>query len=178
MTVIVGVAQEGKVFIGGDSASVSGYQVEPISNKVFKNNGYLFGTAGSVRMKQLLHYSLVPPKPVGDLDRFMTIDFIDSIRKCLKDGGHTTIDKNEEAFNGAFLVGIQGTLFRVSYDFQVVPYRKLNYTAVGAGNEFALGSLHSTNKLEFNGTEKVRYALQAAAQFSGAVCAPFKIISI
>ena len=178
MTVIVGVAQEGKVFIGGDSASVSGYQVEPILDKVFKNNGYLFGTAGSIRMKQLLHYSLVPPKPVGDLDRFMAIDFINAIRKCLKDGGHATLDKNEEAFNGAFLVGVNGILFRVSNDFQVVPYRKLNYTAVGAGDNFAIGSLHSTSKFDFSGSDKVRLALQAATQFSGAVCAPFKIMSI
>lgn len=81
MTVIVGLINEGRVHIGGDSAGISGCRLTVRKDpKVFLNGPYVMGFCGSFRMGQLLHHAFKAPKPKGnDLDGFMTTRFVDKL---------------------------------------------------------------------------------------------------
>lgn len=173
MTCIVGVQHQGRVFIGGDSAGVAGYSISVRSDvKVFRNGPYVMGFCGSFRMGQLLHHAFDAPKPAAKrLDRFMVTTFVDEARQCLYTGGFLTI-KNSEETGGLFLVGVAGQLFQIDSDFQV---GRLNdgYTAIGCGEDLALGSLYTSAGMAPR--KRVTAALNAAAHHSAGVCGPFRI---
>lgn len=174
MTCIVGVQHEGNVYIGGDSAGVSGLDiVSRADKKVFRNNEYIMGFTSSFRMGQLLHYSFdPPPAPTKDLERFMVTDFIDAIRECFKDGGWMTTNSGQDE-GGTFLVGVHGQLYAIYDDFQIGRSGH-KYDAVGCGDSYALGSLHSTAGQE--PVSRVRCALKAAERHSAGVSGPFTIL--
>jgi hypothetical protein len=172
LTAIVGVQHEGRVYIGGDSAGVSGYGITVRSDvKVFRNGPYVMGFTTSFRMGQLLHYAFAPPKPEGNLDAFMVTTFIDSVRGCLREGGWLTRESEQDT-GGTFLVGVNGRLFEINSDFQV-GHSSDGYLAVGCGAEIALGSLHTTQGLKPRA--RIHFALDAASHHSAGVCPPYTI---
>lgn len=180
MTCIVGLVDNNtkKVFMGADSAGVSGLGLQVRADqKIFDNNGFLMGFTTSFRMGQLLRYSFKPPKyreTETDLMAYMVKDFIDAVRKCLKDGGFAKKD-NEVERGGCFLVAHSGRLFCVEGDYQVGETID-GYDAIGCGREYALGSIYSTTDL--NPNQRIEKALKSAAKFSAGVCEPFHIMSI
>lgn len=180
MTCIVGIEHTDGVIIGGDSAGVAGWSVTTRADeKVFYVGtclDYLMGFTSSFRMGQLLRYRLGVEDPDLDgLDRWMSTIFVDAIRACLKEGGFSKIENNEET-GGSFLVGVAGRLYEVGCDFQVG--RSVDgYLSIGCGADLALGSLHTTAQYEIAAKERVRLALDAAAHLSGGVCPPFVIKS-
>ncbi len=174
MTCIVATKSNGKVYMGGDAASYGNLTIRKSEHpKVFKNGPYLMGYTSSFRMGQILQYKLDLPLPDGDLMRFMCTDFIDAVRKALKDGGYTTVNNNNET-GGNFLVGVSGELFEVDDDFQI-SLKSDPFNAVGCGEEYALGVLYSLyNTLPAK--ELLIKALETAEYFSAGVTAPFTII--
>jgi ATP-dependent protease HslVU (ClpYQ) peptidase subunit len=167
------------ITMGGDSAATGGggrtLRKDP---KVFIKNRMIFGFCGSYRMGQLIQYQLkVPdqPKKMDDME-YMVKEFIEALRKCLKDGGFTTIEDSVEE-GGVFLVGYNGRLYRIDSDFQVGESMD-GYEAVGSGEDLALGSLHTTSLLTMNARRRIRMALEAAAYFNVGVAAPFNILEL
>lgn len=175
MTCIVGLVDNGRVFIGGDSAGVSDLDVVVRADeKVFVNGPFLMGFTTSFRMGQLLRYALRPPKWIdGELYRFMVVDFIDDVRRVLADGGMSKKEDNVEE-GGQFLVGAYGHLFTIGEDFQVGENIH-GYAACGCGEAYAMASFFSTARL--TPRRRVQTALEAAEEFSGGVRRPFKILS-
>ena len=172
MTAIVGLVQSGAVYIGGDSAGVSGLSLTVRADtKVFRKNQYLFGFTTSFRMGQLIRYSLKLPKPKGDLDAFMATTFIDALRDCLKTGGWAAKENDREE-GGTFLVGVRGKLFAVYDDYQVGKPAD-GFAAVGCGDQIALGALHATADAGLSPRRRVKRALAAAERFSAGVRGPF-----
>lgn len=172
MTCIVGVTDGKRVYLGGDSAGVAGYAIDlRKDSKVFKNGPYVMGFTSSFRMGDILKHDFKAPKPrVGmKLDKFMVKEFVPAIRKAFKEGGYLQTEEGQDR-GGTFLVGIYGRLFQIDGDFQVGESLH-NFSAVGCGDEYALGSLYSTSDLEPQ--ERVEQALEAAAMFSGGVSGPF-----
>lgn len=175
MTAIVGLAQAGSVYIGGDSAGVSGMSLTVRADtKVFRKDRYLFGFTTSFRMGQLIRYSLTLPKPGGDLDSFMATTFIDAVRECLKTGGWAA-KENEREEGGTFLVGVRGQLFAVYDDYQVAKAAD-GFAAVGCGDQIALGALYATADTKMGPRRRVRTALAAAERFSAGVRGPFECL--
>lgn len=176
MTCIVGVAHEGCVWIGGDSAGVSGYDIAArVDTKVFKRGPYVLGFTDSFRMGQLLRWAFdVPTPPARGLERFMCTTFIDAARDCLKAGGWATSRSDQEA-GGTFLVGVRGRLFEVYSDYQVGETRN-GFSAVGCGAAYALGVLDLTGRQQMEPRSRARLALETAARHSAGVCGPFTIV--
>lgn len=177
MTCIAGVAHEGHVWLGGDSAGVSEYDLTVRRDeKVFRSGEFLFGFTDSFRMGQLLRYSLALPDLRlldDDVPRFMATSFVNAVRDCLKAGGYAETHDSAER-GGTFLVGFRGRLFRVGGDYQVGE-AAAGYDAVGCGYAYASGSFYSTRG---GGPEdRVRTALEAAERHSGGVRGPFTILS-
>ena len=89
MTCIVGIAEGGTVWIGGDSAGVETGSLGLVARsdkKVFRNGNFVMGFTSSFRMGQLLAYKLSPPKRHADDDvmAYMVNDFIDAVRDAVQ----------------------------------------------------------------------------------------------
>lgn len=175
MTCIVGLVDEGKVYIGGDSAGVNGgwdlvVRADP---KVFHIGPFVMGFTSSFRMGQLLRFAFVPPvhPPEVDIYRYMTVDFINAVRDCLKTGGWAKKDSEKES-GGVFLVGYRERLFVIDSDYQVGETLD-GYMAVGSGDQVALGALYAAQKLP--PLVRIRLALEAAERWNAGVRGPFVI---
>lgn len=180
MTCIVGWADdEGNICIGGDSAGVAGLNLTTRADeKVFKNGEMLFGFTSSFRMGQLLRFSLSIPSRTEKQDDydFMCTDFINAVRKCLKDGGYAKVNNGVEE-GGSFIVGYRGTLYSVDSDFQVGKPMD-PFDAVGCGESFAKGASWTLLHSEMPIKTKVERALEAAHRFSAGVRPPYVILTL
>jgi ATP-dependent protease HslVU (ClpYQ) peptidase subunit len=191
MTCIVGLEQDGKVYIGGDSAGVSGTNLcVRADEKLFRNGPFIIGFTTSFRMGQLLRYKLCPPVHPEEMnvDEFMTTIFIDEVRRCLRNGGYAR-RKEEQESAGTFMIGYRGKLFVIESDYQVG--RAVDgIGAVGSGAQVAIGALHAqtattalncglcaTSQCNLTAESKVRIALEAAERWNSAVRSPFVILS-
>lgn len=177
MTCIAALVDKGIIYMGGDSAGVSGYEMQRrADSKVFINGEFIIGFTSSFRMGQLLRYSFSPPtkKENQDLFKYMVTDFVDAVRNCLKQGGYARIDNNEDT-GGTFLVGHYGRLFLIDSDFQVGEMLE-PYVAVGCGQPYAVGSLYSTETLEPN--LRIKKSLESAEMFNAGVRSPFNIMQL
>lgn len=176
MTCIVGIVEDGKVLIGGDSIASDGWNLmDRADAKVFKTGAFVMGFTTSYRMGQLLRYAFKPPKRHVDQDimAFMVTDFIIAVRDCLKSGGYAKKDKDAEQ-GGTFLVGYEGRLFRIEEDYQVGESSD-SYAACGCGQPFAMGALYATEGR--SASERIDIALRAAEKNSSGVRGPFLTVS-
>lgn len=183
-TCIVSFNYEGKVYIGGDSAAVSGLNITVRKDvKVFartdnSNNTWVFGYTTSYRMGQLIQYELMLPKlkkSEENLHRFMVTKFIPALRKCLKEGGWEHKDK-DRASGGTFLVGLRDRTFIINDDYQVGESTN-SFAAVGCGAQIALGAMFAAIKLKplIKPEELVLLGLESATHFNGGVRPPYEI---
>jgi hypothetical protein len=186
MTCVVGLIKSGKVFLGSDSAAVDekgGHIFAQKNPKVFTVGQYGIAFIDSFRMGQILQYDWSPPRFTGNakaLDKFMRTKFIESVKDAFKAGGFGSIGANngEEDTGGIFLVAVRGTgrLFYIDEDYQVGE-NIIPYYAEGAGQDYALGSLFTSQNMR-DPYKRMELALNAASQFSTAVCPPYHFIEL
>lgn len=172
MTCIVAVVENGIVYMGADSAGVSGYSLSTRKDpKIYKVGKMLIGFTSSFRMGQILGYKLKAPIHYDDtsIEEYMNTVFIDTIREVLKDNGYSTVNNNSES-GGIFLVGYKGRIFKINSDFQVGESVQ-SYDATGCGEDIALGSLFTSFAKSVE--DRLRLALEAAETFSSGVRQPF-----
>lgn len=174
MTAIAALVHDGKVYMAGDSAGVSGFTLRQRGDaKVFVNGAMVMGFTTSFRMGQLLRWRFVAPHhPDGvDPERYMSTDFVDAVRGCLKSGGFAKRE-NEVEQGGNFLVGYRGQIWSVDSDYQVGTSR-FPFDAVGCGDDLCMGSLYSTAEFELDPVVRLGMSLDAAEAFSSGVRSPF-----
>ena len=174
VTCIIGIATEARVYIGADSAAVSGWTVRPTAlPKVFRLDLFLIGYTTSFRMGQILQYhlSVAPQEDESDM-QYMVVTFAESVRACLNDHGFATIKDNEER-GGQFLVGYKGHLYCIESDYQVAESAE-GFDACGSGTDFALGAMQALEQLPPR--ERIRKSLEISARFCGSVLAPFRVL--
>lgn len=182
MTCIVGIIENKKVIIGGDSAGVAGLSIHIRKDtKVFETGPFIMGFTSSFRMGQLLMSSTFKPphqkESQSDYD-FMVTTFIDSIKECFNKGGYSQKYKDGDDKGGCFLVGYKGELYMIEDDYQVVKTYD-NYMAVGCGDNIAEGAMFAlNNNKSLSGVEKLEIALSAASHFSGGVAPPFNFVEM
>lgn len=180
MTCVIGLETPEGVWIGADSAGSSedGSQTLRADTKVFWRDTMLFGFCGSYRMGQLLRYSLeLTPHPDGVADyEYMVRYAIEDIRRCLKDGGFTWIEKNTET-GGNFLVAYNGSLYEVEEDFQVgVSSRP--YVAIGSGGAVASGAMAVLSDSDLTPVKRIKRALKVASDHDAFVAPPFVVMKL
>ena len=180
MTCIVAIRDGGNVILGGDSASVAGYDVRIIARpKVFVRGDLAIGYTDSFRMGQLLETKLEVPR---DGFRDLVDELPDAVRKCFGDGGYKETDKGREE-GGTFLVGWKGRIFHIGSDFQVNE-RAEYFDACGCGEQYARGFLcavygDSVPLFSIGGQMMIyeaNRALECAARFSAGVRGPFSFV--
>lgn len=180
MTCIVGMIDDGNVYIGGDSAGVGGYSLSRrADSKVYRNGNFLFGFTSSFRMGQLLRYRFTPPVlDTWDIERYMTTDFVDEVRRVLKEYGFSQSNSGQD-IGGTFLVGTktldgEPRLFCIQSDFQV-GWNCIGFDSCGCGSDIALGSMYALQSSNMSPDAKITVALDAASEFSSGVCGPYVV---
>lgn len=195
MTCIVGIAVNGAVILGADSAGVDGNWNRRVraDRKVFKNGELIFGFTTSFRMGQLLEHNLTPPAIQEGMEPYAYAVklLIPEIRNTLRAGGFMRTESGVEG-GGVFLVGFRGSLFRIDSDFQVGESTE-KFEAVGCGDAYAMGAMHIAYDLAFrqprkrdevwaSDAEVARHVLQrgldAASRFSAGVAGPFHFVQL
>ena len=177
MTCIAGLVEGDKVWIGGDSAGISGWDLTVRADqKVFRNGPMLFGFTTSFRMGQLLRYALTVPDhdPRVDTYQYMATTFINAVRECLKTNGWASKTSESES-GGTFLVGYKSRLFCIDSDYQVGSPLD-GFDAVGCGDNIAKGALYASDHL--TGKERILKALAAAERCCAGVRGPFIVESV
>lgn len=195
MTCIVGIRSKGLVVMGADSAVSNNSHTEPRldpklfemkvpfyenieSRKLFYEK-MIIGSTGSVRMSQILQTSIgFPPEEIKqDFDpyKWMITSFIEEVRSKLKEYGYSTIQNNEES-GGTFMVGFYGRLYVVYSDYQVGESAR-SFAAIGSGDQYALGSLYTTESMDMPHERRLLLALKASEQ-NPFVSPPYTFTSI
>lgn len=183
MTCIVGLVDKDTVYIGADSLGSNGYsKTVRKDKKVFHLKDIeraVMGYTSSFRMGQLLMYGTGLIEKIDAYENkinheYMVTKFIPNVIKLFDNGGYGKTDNGQKK-GGEFLFGYKDQLYQIESDYQVgEPIEK--YAACGSGEDFALGSLHSTKKIE-DPIERIRMALQAATNYSVGVAPPYYIIN-
>lgn len=179
MTCIVAIAHDGHVTMGGDSAGVSGYDLQLLAEpKIFRNRGLLIGYTTSFRMGQLLQYEMTPPlrDPADDDMAYIVRRLIPVIRTLLSEHGFASKYNNVEQ-GGSFLLGYRGGVYGIHSDYQVARTRD-GFDAVGSGTQVALGAMHATAEMGLDPARRIALALAAAERFTATVRGPFELATL
>lgn len=176
MTCIAGIAQNGKVWMGGDSGTCGEVSQVDAIPKVVKRNGVLIGTCGDARLADLMRFCLKVPrlKKDEDVDSFMASRFTAAIRKCFSDHAYPH-KEYDSAYDGMMLVGIKGRLYEVDGNYALSRVAD-GYNAIGSGAQVALGALEVTQGEKAE--KRLEAALRASAKYCDGVLAPFTIESV
>lgn len=105
----------------------------------------------------------------------MVTNFIPRLITLFSDNKYARLG-NGEISGGKFLIAQYDRLFCVESDFQVGESNSL-YHACGIGDVAALGSLHTTEKMNISPVDRIRLALQAATKLVPGVEPPFYIVN-
>lgn len=176
MTCIIGLAHEGKVYIGADSMSAAGWnQRQTKLRKVFRVGEFLIGYTSSFRMGQILQYHLeVRPQEENEPDeRYMVVAFVEAVRDCLKAKGYSKVDNNIET-GGFFVVGYKGEVYHINDDYQVNHYVD-GLVTEGCGAPFALAAMVALAEYIPDPRERLLSALKITEQLSNGVIGPFVV---
>ena len=106
----------------------------------------------------------------------LVTEFIPRVQKLFDDNGYSKTYGNGEKEGGVFLVGIKDELYKVDSDFQIA-MTSYDFDACGCGEEFALGSLFTTEDSNLTPEGRIISALESAETFSEGVQRPFYIIN-
>jgi ATP-dependent protease HslVU (ClpYQ) peptidase subunit len=183
MTCIVGFIGDTHVWLGGDSGAYSGSGKEIRKRpKVFRKGDMLIGAAGSLRIPQIIEYTLDPqPHPHGwsNMQYLSSLWALD-VHRALVDGkaiGEDCVGGIME--DSGLLVAYRGGLYVIEEDLDVNEV-VTPFTAIGSGADVAKGALHQQSLLgdTRHPSERLTDALTVAEYYLANVDSPFTIVSI
>jgi ATP-dependent protease HslVU (ClpYQ) peptidase subunit len=173
MTCIVGYAERGVTWIGGDSIAISegGEYSLQRTPKVWTTGPAVIGTSGCFRTQQVLrHVSKIAPKrQTQDAEQWIVTTVIPRFRDTLSKAGVPTGD-----LNGSLMIGAYGRLFVVQADWAVIE-RTTPYAVIGSGGPYALGALTVLDGLDLEPEDRIKRALAAAEEHTSVVRGPWTI---
>lgn len=176
LTCCVGIeTSDGKVVLATDSfigGSVEKFTLD--RGKLFKIGAVGFAYAGTVRVAQILEQNLTLPKLTKTTDlHAWTQQLAERARRVLK--SHDALGSNNNYMDGCLLVAVHGKCYAFQQDLSTFRLAD-GYNAIGAGQDFAAGSLHSTRDMP--PSDRASLALGAAAAHCQQVSEPFWFITV
>lgn len=146
MTCVAGMAHDSWVTIAADRAASNPSVIyDTVEPKVFRNGPFIMGYAGSFRFGQVMQYQFeAPPHPLDISNmEYLCTHFTHAMRAYLKANGITDITNSVETSKGTALIGYNGQLFEMDWDFH---FAIRPYTAIGGGFLSALGAMTFMDK--------------------------------
>lgn len=178
MTVCVGLEHDGRVVIGTDSYIGNSDNKGSIDRpKVFRMGKVAIAYAGGLRVPQILQHTLKVPRYSEAKSSLWTVSLSEQVRRILVEHGAVGQNSDDGHTSSAdMLIAVGGKVYTLQGDFAIFRVQS-GYAAIGAGANYALGSLFSSEHLT-DPVERVRLALMAAGQFSPSVCAPYWAVEV
>jgi len=183
MTCIIGFEDKvnNKVFIGADSCASNGWNYNLVAEpKVFVKGKFIFGYTSTFRFGQLLQYKLEIPYHRDDKSDYdyLVSEFVEAIRKCLKDNGHVEI-KNSVEEGGFCLIGYKGKLYKLQGDFSLLRNTD-GFDAVGCGEIAARTAMMVSMDLDVtsNVENMLKSCLCYVEKIDSHVKSPFTVLSV
>jgi ATP-dependent protease HslVU (ClpYQ) peptidase subunit len=179
VTVIAGVVDGGRVWMGGDSAfsNMATHEIIACSNqKVFKVGAFLVGVCGSARVADVLRYSFTAPKHARRLEvgRYMRTVFLDAAREAFRRSGLYQKDEPEK-IDAQVLLGYRGRLFVLEEDLHI--HEAIDdFAAIGSGGQVASGAMAVTRSAAPR--KRILSAMQAAERYTASVRRPFYVLEL
>lgn len=156
MTVIVGITDGDKVYMGSDSMISGENDKQSLKTpKIIKKecikgcgiedevNNMLIGVCGTLRGLQLLQYQWESPIQSQDQidENYIYVSVLNSIRSLFIEHGSGVILDNQDQQPDYFLIGYKEHLYLLESNYQIYEVDK-PYAAIGSGAHYALGTLH------------------------------------
>ena len=171
MTTIVAVSdiKNKKIVMAADMQSTSGNtKALSADSKIFKCGQYLIGYSGPTRLHDILEmqmpWSDIPIKPDNlKLREHLIKDFVQVLRRIVTDQGFIRKDNGSEEFSGGIIIGHGDEFCEIGSTFAIWS-PKDNYTSIGSGFQFALGSLNTSSHLRLTATKRAKLAVSAAIE--------------
>lgn len=163
MSCIVAINDEGTICMAADSLGSNDYiKRHRTDTKLFHNGEYLIGACGHIRTMQLVMPELwKPPKKI--------VKFVDKLRKhFFSNGCVVESEEGQDSCSINLIIGHKSSLYEMHSDFQIAEYKD-DYTAIGSGSQYALGSLYTTARTKLKPPDRLEIAMRAAAYFSPSV---------
>ena len=138
MTCIVGISDNGSVYIGGDRGASDGSSIVSLASpKIYIRDEWIFGYAGSMGIGQIMQIINIPMLKEDD-DPFLVLrmDIVDAFKSMMDTQGISITEDNDTDI----LIGCRGRLFEFSpADWSVA---EVSETAIGSGGNFAMDILY------------------------------------
>lgn len=178
MSVVVAVTDGETVCIGADSLVADGDDdafERKNPPKCFRWEPFVMGVVESLRVNDIVYGLFEPPRIARSVDpyQYMVESFVPALRKTLRENSvamewhHDSGSSFYTPEDFRMVVGVRGRLFVVESTFAISEPTDA-YTAIGAGDVYALGSLYSTRAWK-RPKDRVRTALQAASKYASSV---------
>lgn len=171
MTCVVGIVDDGTIYIGGDRGVSDDTSIMPmLQPKVTIKGDWIYGYAGSLGNGQLFDFIDLPAiKKTDDVYKVLRMEIVENYRSILDTHGSTKDDDSTD-----FIIGCRGRLFEFNTDDWGVA--EVSEVSIGSGGNFALGSLYST--IDNDPIERIGLALGAAITLSPTCLGPIDILSL
>jgi len=181
VTAALAIAADGDVVVGIDSCSTwpGGMTVDNAEKGIaeFSFDGHpplVVVCAGSSMIADEMANVWVPPVPASAEPIAFLRACSASLRAFFSEEPRWTMGKEEDgrSIAGHFAAGWRGVAVEISSDFGVLRPRS-GEVAIGSGRDFVFGALAATRGRPAE--ERVRVALEAAAEYQQDVAGPFAI---
>jgi ATP-dependent protease HslVU (ClpYQ) peptidase subunit len=144
-------------------------QLTSKSPKIWQIDRLLFGLVGSLSTAQLVNAVLHKKLPKRKEGYALIQDLFLPLWNELYDPENGTEVEGLASVDGEiYVIGMDKSIYAISDD----------YYAVGSGQDYALGSLYSTEKLDLSPKERLTQALEAASFYTYTVAPPFDFLTV
>lgn len=156
MTTIAGLVDGGRVLLAADAQLTDdNWQQHQLGDKLWRWGDIIVGASGLCRPINVIKQ--IPPHKFGpahsDPERFMYLEFPRIVREFTK-------PYNIKLKDVEMVVGIDNLLFRVDDGTDALLFH--DYVAIGAGGQYATGSLWTTADFGYLPEDRLHTAVEAA----------------
>ena len=185
MTCIIALRTPNKMLMAADRCLTYDQTFREVSNlpKIIKlSDNVLIGGAGNCHEGSLVDNYLELPENSYDSNYKYVVKGIVPVLKTIMASNNVLGHELEcHRMDANFLITVDNEIFRIAYDYGITCH-KSDYTVIGTGRNYALGSLATTDGFEecFGMTSQARLmlALESSERFCPEVMRPFDILEV
>lgn len=183
MTIIVGIVDNNKVYMGCDSAISGENSINFLSESKIISKGVnetsdnlLIGVAGTLRGLQLLKYQWNPPTHNGDTpdEKYIYVNVLNSIKDLFTEHNHGAYVDEQSMCEDNYMIGYKGRLYMIDFNYQVIQV-DTPYCCIGSGDKYAYGALEIIRYADIDAKKRITGAIEVVSKFCPTVGGDVKV---